>query len=742
MDKINLMTKDNKNTDDLSELADYDFFSEEEDDGIDDEDFDRDEAIKGLLETIIAPLKRSERPRDLSDLMPSMRETVNVMNRTFNYTNSPKSIIITGSSLTGKTFVVKQLNDHLASLPSVIEDRTIFTMSKALKKILDPSVKLTDEDMSAAHVACIALDDFLKPSKDSRRIVYIDELSDALAFRDRFPSALTIIELSPKDAKIFQAHNKSSISNIYVIDLDDSPVKWGDLTNEIIRVDKALFDAQYPSYFFEKQIMSILKTCIKELGDEPYRKSDIVDIPVGVFVDIMESLHAKMLECSKDEISYVSTADGDRKMTVDDKTVRRLVKETMVEHPPFFDEDAVTPNVIQLSTNGLSLVDDVFSATISSPALVDEDGDPVEVPQGKKRKKTEKLAYSDVHTLADRMKAQIIDQDEAISTIVDAIKIDAARLHDDAKPVAGFLFTGPSGVGKTEVAKTLANELYEKPTPILRLDMSEYTDEYSMTKLFGSAPGLLGSDEGGQLTNFVLEHPQSVILLDEAEKAHPKVWNVFLQVFDAGRMTDGRGITVDFSGCVIIMTSNLGNSEQLKTKAGFGADDPLSTVKERSAITKKAYEKYFLPEFIGRLDAIITFNVLNREDIKKIIGLQIHKLAETVRKNHPKYDFDENLPEDLLEWLLKRSDSDRYGARQVQKTIKHDVMLRLADYLIDHDGDSAPSPSQTASGKRKKRMQQHQSEVVRDDILTLALNDEKDGVIITDKRIDHDKSND
>lgn len=683
-------------------------------------------------------MKLSDIRRELDDLIPEVKRNVSIINRSLNYVSKPKSIIITGSSLMGKTFVIQQLNDHLEDLPSVIKDRTIYTMRESLKKIIDPEVQLDEDSFMAGQVACHTLDEFLEPRNNVRRVMYVDNLHDALIFKERFPHAITIMELSPRDVKIFQAKNKSLTSETDIIDLDDMLIKWKEFVEELIKVDHLIFNEQYPSYFDDDQLKLILKTTVKYIEEESYRNNDYIDYPIGIFIDILESIHAKAIECDESEIQYVDI-DGVDKMVISDKTIRRLVRETAEEHPPFFDEDSVGINVIQIPSGGLDFGGgDVLSASISSPAFIDEDGEPVEAPGKPTKKKVERFSYSDIHTLGDRMKKQIIGQDVAIDTIVDAIKIDAAKLHDDKRPVAAFLFTGPSGVGKTEVAKTLANELYTKPTPLLRLDMSEYTDEYSMTRLFGSAPGLIGSDDGGQLTNFVLQNPRSIILLDEAEKAHHKVWNTFLQVFDAGRMTDGRGINVDFSDCVIIMTSNLGNSEQLKSKAGFGCEDVVTRSQERASITKKAYEKYFLPEFLGRLDAIITFNSLNSEDIKKIIGLQIHKLADTVRKNHSRYDFDEDLSDDVVEWILERSESDRYGARQVQKTIKSNIMLELADYLITNDkSDDVPQVKVKKHGKAKKK-----EPVSRDDILGLALNDDKTRILITSKHVDRDSITD
>ena len=279
-----------------------------------------------------------------------------------------------------------------------------------------------------------------------------------------------------------------------------------------------------------------------------------------------------------------------------------------------------------------------------------------------------------------RLHERVVGQDDAIRAIAAAVRRSRAGLSDPNRPVGTFLFLGQTGVGKTEMAKALAEFLFDDESAMLRIDMSEYGEKHSIARLIGAPPGYIGYDEGGQLTEAVRRRPYCVLLLDEIEKAHPDVFGLFLQVFDDGRLTDGQGRTVNFANSVIIMTSNVG-SGLLK---GMGADSDQQA--QRSAIMA-ALDRHFRPEFINRLDEIIVFHSLSQEHILRIIDLQLARLEEVLRERRITLELSEGAKE-----LLAESGWDPvFGARPLKRALQRELHDPLATAILDgsvQDGDA------------------------------------------------------
>lgn len=306
----------------------------------------------------------------------------------------------------------------------------------------------------------------------------------------------------------------------------------------------------------------------------------------------------------------------------------------------------------------------------------------------KEEKKKKEFTYSKMTTLEDRLKAEVIGQDKAVKKVAEGMMIPAAGLNDPSKPLRSFLFLGPTGVGKTKLALTLGASLGTEPMNIIRLDMSEYSHDHEVAKLFGSPPGYVGHEAGGALTNAVKEHPNSIVLLDEIEKAHPKVYDQFLQVLDAGRMTAGSGETIDFTGTVIIMTSNLGIKELSKRETGFSPlthEGAYNARQEKaSQIITKEVEKNFTPEFINRIDEKIVFNELDKEIIAKIILKEMEILAKRMEskvKIAPAED-------DIIDWILNKSETFKYGAREIQRVIANEISTPMAKFILSNTGNT------------------------------------------------------
>ena len=274
--------------------------------------------------------------------------------------------------------------------------------------------------------------------------------------------------------------------------------------------------------------------------------------------------------------------------------------------------------------------------------------------------------------MEERLKKRVIGQDEAISAICTAIRRSRAGISPKRKPVS-FLFVGPTGVGKTELVKVLADDLFDTPDALIRLDMSEYMEKHAVSRLIGSPPGYVGYDEAGQLTEKIRRRPYSVILLDEIEKAHPDILNILLQILDDGRITDAHGRQVNFENTVIVMTSNAG-SQHKTSSLGFGGT--VSDMGKERAI--KALEDIMRPEFLNRIDEIIAFNQLTEEDFSKICGILLGQLKDSVAVRGIRLSWDDS----LVNYLTHKAFSIKYGARNLRRLIEKDVENALAAEII------------------------------------------------------------
>ena len=274
--------------------------------------------------------------------------------------------------------------------------------------------------------------------------------------------------------------------------------------------------------------------------------------------------------------------------------------------------------------------------------------------------------------MEERLKKRVIGQDEAISAICTAIRRSRAGISPKRKPVS-FLFVGPTGVGKTELVKVLADDLFDTPDALIRLDMSEYMEKHAVSRLIGSPPGYVGYDEAGQLTEKIRRRPYSVILLDEIEKAHPDILNILLQILDDGRITDAHGRQVNFENTVIVMTSNAG-SQNKTASVGFGVT--VSDMGKERAI--KALEDIMRPEFLNRIDEIIAFNQLTEDDFSKICGILLGQLKDSVAVRGIRLSWDDS----LVSYLTHKAFSIKYGARNLRRLIEKDVENALAAEII------------------------------------------------------------
>lgn len=282
--------------------------------------------------------------------------------------------------------------------------------------------------------------------------------------------------------------------------------------------------------------------------------------------------------------------------------------------------------------------------------------------------------------IEEELKKRVVGQDHAIAAVANTIRRARAGIQDENRPLGSFLFLGPTGVGKTELAKTLAWFLFDTEKAMIRIDMSEYMEKHSVARLIGAPPGYVGYEEGGQLTEAVRRRPYSVILFDEVEKAHPDVFNVLLQILDDGRLTDGQGRTVDFRNTIIIMTSNIAN----EIVSRMDSTEISESVRE---VVLGELKKFFRPEFINRIDEIIVFRKLNKDDIKKIIDIQLERINSRFADKKIKVVFDES----IKEYLVKVGYDETFGARPLNRAIQKEVLDKIAVHIISNkikEGDT------------------------------------------------------
>lgn len=273
---------------------------------------------------------------------------------------------------------------------------------------------------------------------------------------------------------------------------------------------------------------------------------------------------------------------------------------------------------------------------------------------------------------------RVIGQDKAVSAVARAIRRSRSGIKDERRPIGSFLFLGPTGVGKTELAKSVAAAMFGSEDNLIRLDMSEYMDQIASSKLIGSAPGYVGYEEGGQLSEQVRRHPYSVVLLDEVEKAHPDVFNLLLQVLDEGFLTDSKGRKVDFRNTIIIMTSNLGSRTLFDSKAvGFNADK-VDQAKARQAKVEQAIKQFFRPEFLNRIDETIIFDELTKKQLRDIVTLLTHKLVVRLQKK----GITLKISRAALDKIVQDGYDPENGARPLRRAIQNDIEDKLAEMLI------------------------------------------------------------
>jgi len=299
--------------------------------------------------------------------------------------------------------------------------------------------------------------------------------------------------------------------------------------------------------------------------------------------------------------------------------------------------------------------------------------------------------------MEDRLRKRLVGQDEAVRLVSNAIRRNRAGLADPNRPIGSFIFLGPTGVGKTELARALAEFLFDDEKAMIRIDMSEYMEKHAVSRMIGAPPGYVGYEEGGQLSEYVRRKPYSVVLFDEIEKAHPDVFNTLLQILDDGRLTDGQGRTVNFRNTVIIMTSNVGSSEiRDSAPIGFSINAKHAGNEDTRKLLLEALRRTFRPEFLNRVDDIIVFNPLNKEHLTLIIDIQLERVSKLLATKGIHLE----VTQSAKDVLMAEGYDPAYGARPMRRAIQRLIQDPLSLRLLS--GDFTQGDTVVAEGNAEK----------------------------------------
>lgn len=380
---------------------------------------------------------------------------------------------------------------------------------------------------------------------------------------------------------------------------------------------------------------------------------------------------------------------------VDEAIHEDIMGEVAIETAP--EEHSLTDLLQQV------LFGNMPSGDISRGAVI-QVGAPQQVVQQaeepKQKEETQPLQFQTLQKFKQGLESEIFGQEKALQQVVDRLIVPMAGLNAENKPLSTMLFLGPTGVGKTETALSISRHLLKnEEMNVIRLDMSEYSQKHEVSKLFGAPAGYIGSDEGGMLVRKIMENPRSVLLLDEVEKAHPLVWDSFLQVFDTARMTDSRGIEADFSQTIVVMTSNLGSRENAHNEAGFSISS--APTRDKESTTMRAVEEFFKPEFLNRVDTVVHFDNLTSAEIEKIFLKEVDKVGKALRKRGYTLQKPSRKVTDLV---TSKSNIAKYGARDIQRLVQDHIAKPTAYAILADNTSSKGAIVIDADGKNFKAM--------------------------------------
>ena len=476
-----------------------------------------------------------------------------------------------------------------------------------------------------------------------------------------------------KDSALIAA---AKLSNRYITDrfLPDKAIDLIDEAASSLRIEIDSMPVEIDSLERHKTQLEIEREALKKETDEAgIEKVKILDQQISDLqgeIDVLKTRWKK----EKDVISSV------RNLKEKIEKTKQLIEEAERETNLAKAAELKYGKLIELEKN-LRKEEEILARKDENTMLKEEidEEDVAEVVARWTGIPVNRLIESEIQKLLrmeDELHKKVVGQNEAVSVVSEAVRRARSGLKDPNRPVGSFIFLGPTGVGKTELAKALAQFLFNNENALIRIDMTEYMEKHAVARLIGAPPGYVGYEEGGQLTEQVRRHPYSVILFDEIEKAHNDVFNIMLQILDDGRLTDSKGRTVDFKNTVIIMTSNIGSHFILENTLAMAPSEDFESTKDR---IMELMKQHFKPEFLNRIDEIVFFKGLNLEQLGNIVNIQMKRLKKLLAEQ----DIDIELSDDAKEILATRGYNPAYGARPLKRVIRHDIENPLSKKLLE-----------------------------------------------------------
>ena len=456
------------------------------------------------------------------------------------------------------------------------------------------------------------------------------------------------------------------------MDIDSMPAELDELERKIkqLEIEKAAISKEEDSKERLKEIENQLKKIVKE-AEELRGQWTAEKVAIGRLREV------------KEEIEKTRNAYTEAELISDYEKAAELKHGKLIELKAT--EEKLEVNLKKLQKGKRLLKEEIDEADIAGIVAQWTNIPVTRMMEGERHKLLQ---------MEERLKERVIGQQEAIKAVSDAVKRSRAGLQDESRPIGSFIFIGSTGVGKTELAKGLADFLFDDENAIIRIDMSEYMEKHSVSRLIGAPPGYVGYEEGGQLTEAVRRKPYSVILLDEIEKAHHDVLNVLLQVLDDGRMTDGQGRMVNFKNTIIIMTSNLGSSVVVEKSKNINPDNEAEIYEEIKSEINNMLQLNFRPEFMNRIDDIIVFHPLTLENVKKIVDLQLKILIDKVDERGIKLE----LNDEAVAVLAEKGYDPAYGARPLKRLLQKEITDKVANLMLSGEAKEGDRLGVRANG--------------------------------------------